>query len=53
MIAILSWHLFLVGPEILQESTQAMSRAVSFLGLDEALPVNGVVCLPDFKEDHE
>ena len=46
VIAILTWNHFLVGPESLQESTYARSCAVSFQGMDEAFPVQGVLFLP-------
>ena len=46
VIAILSWNHLLVGPESLQDSVHARSRAVSFQGLDRSFPVHGVVWLP-------
>ena len=45
VIDILSWHHFLAGPESLQEFTQARSRAIYSQVLDEAFPVNCVICL--------
>ena len=46
-------HHLLVGPESLQESAHAMSRALYLQGMYYAVPVHGAVDLEKVKGDQE